>query len=481
MANKAIDKHYLLESLKDFYTTILLTFFQKKLTVTTVPDDPENGDVIIYVGATSGDFVQGHTYKYNLLSDEWADITPAGSGGGTWGTITGTLSDQTDLQTVLDKKASAVELSIRDYNDLSLVDKRDPSKVYFTADKYYAHTVTWNGLTSFDGDDIWTDGTNIYYSNTDDNVNKQYKLNGDTWEVMTWEGYSYVEGHHIWTDGTNIYYSPGGSAQYKLNGTTWENFVFDTTGELAFVISQYIWTDGTNIYSSSGTSHCVLNGTKWERMTWTGLTDFDGEYVWTDGINIYYSMGNVHYKLNGTNWEPISWSGYPDNYFSGKNIWNDGKDCYIGYKNGMSPTVQYRLDGTTWVSITWDAPSTEFGGYYIWKVGNDIYYSYNTTHYKLITDNVANSEAIYYKNVSYAKDKDIILSNTFVANDEYVNINISSLDIAHNNYMFKYFSTVEGMGSKNTSYNSSTGVFTIYFKYDAPSSGTFYIEAHKIS
>ena len=44
MANKAIDKHYLLESLKDFYTTILLTFFQKKLTVNTVPDDPENGD-----------------------------------------------------------------------------------------------------------------------------------------------------------------------------------------------------------------------------------------------------------------------------------------------------------------------------------------------------------------------------------------------------------------------------------------------------
>ena len=79
MANKAIDKSYLLQTLKDFNTKILLMFFQKKLTVTTVPSDPGNGDVIIYVGSTSGNFVQGHTYKYNTSQTSWVDITATGS------------------------------------------------------------------------------------------------------------------------------------------------------------------------------------------------------------------------------------------------------------------------------------------------------------------------------------------------------------------------------------------------------------------
>lgn len=42
-------------------------------------------------------------------SDEWRGtgvLGPASSGGGTWGTITGTLSDQTDLQTALDGKVN---------------------------------------------------------------------------------------------------------------------------------------------------------------------------------------------------------------------------------------------------------------------------------------------------------------------------------------------------------------------------------------
>lgn len=49
--------------------------------------------------------------------------TPSGSGGGgAWGTITGTLSDQTDLQTALDLKANSADLddvaTTGDYNDL---------------------------------------------------------------------------------------------------------------------------------------------------------------------------------------------------------------------------------------------------------------------------------------------------------------------------------------------------------------------------
>ena len=45
-------------------------------------------------------------------------------------------------------------------------------------------TKTWNGLTNFTVANIWTDGVNTYYSNS----NNQYVLNGDTWETKTWNG-----------------------------------------------------------------------------------------------------------------------------------------------------------------------------------------------------------------------------------------------------------------------------------------------------
>ena len=60
---------------------------------------------------------------------------------------------------------------------------------------------------------IWTDGTNIYYSNG----TNQYVLDvaTSTWSVKTWTGFTSFNGSQIWTDGTNIYYS-GASTQYVL-------------------------------------------------------------------------------------------------------------------------------------------------------------------------------------------------------------------------------------------------------------------------
>ena len=71
---------------------------------------------------------------------------------------------------------------------------------------------TWDGLTSFYGSHVWTDGTNIYYSKSD----TQYVLNGDTWEPKTWNGLTSFDGRNIWTDGINIYYSYD-SDQYVIS------------------------------------------------------------------------------------------------------------------------------------------------------------------------------------------------------------------------------------------------------------------------
>ena len=59
--------------------------------------DETSGTILSKIGATGGT-----TY----LQKDGTWTTPAGSGGGAWGSITGTLSSQTDLQTALNAKSS---------------------------------------------------------------------------------------------------------------------------------------------------------------------------------------------------------------------------------------------------------------------------------------------------------------------------------------------------------------------------------------
>lgn len=189
--------------------------------------------------------------------------------------------------------------------------------------------VTWSGLlnnTYIYGDWVWKDNEgNIYHSQEN---YPQYKfLGNDTWERVTW--YKTVggttsefmfNGSYVWTDGTDMYYSQG-YVQFKLNGDTWEQTSW--TGLSSFS-TQNLWKDGEgNIYYSYGTDHYKLNGTTWESMTWTGLTNFYKEYIWHDKLgNTYYSDDTVNnYKLNGTNWEPITWEELSS--FQGRYVWFD--------------------------------------------------------------------------------------------------------------------------------------------------------------
>ena len=48
---------------------------------------------------------------YGRKNGSWVEVTGGGGGGGTWGSITGTLSDQTDLQDALDSKADSEALA----------------------------------------------------------------------------------------------------------------------------------------------------------------------------------------------------------------------------------------------------------------------------------------------------------------------------------------------------------------------------------
>lgn len=60
-----------------------------------------------------------------------------------------------------------------------------------------------------------------------------------------------------------------------------------------------------------------------------------------------------------------------------ENIWTDGDNIYYSYGS-----THYVKNGNTWVTKTWTG-LTDFYGKYIWTDGTNIYYSYQTTHYRL--------------------------------------------------------------------------------------------------
>ena len=154
---------------------------------------------------------------------------------------------------------------------------------------------TWTGLTNFIGRDIWTDGTDIYYSN----YSVHYVLNKSTstWTAKTWTGLTSFNGSNIWTDGTDIYYSSS-SNQYVLDKAT-STWTKKTWSGLTSFDGSYVWTDGTDIYYSSSTTQYVLDKSTstWTAKTWTGLTSLYGSDIWTDGTDIYYSNYSVYYVM----------------------------------------------------------------------------------------------------------------------------------------------------------------------------------------
>lgn len=246
--------------------------------------------------------------------------------------------------------------------------------------------VTWNGLSSFNGKYVWSDGENIYYSYAADH----YVLNKETstWEPKTWEGVTHpvgsecgkFNGDGVWVYGEDIYCftSQGNYPHVLRKGTnTWEPVTWNA--EITPSPSN-MWTDGENIYCAivSGvvTGNFKFNGSDWEQTT-LELVPINhlGSDIWTDGENIYYSNFFTHYILNketGT-WESMTWEGIP--YFSGSAIWIDGEDVYYGFGYVLKKGTNI------WENSTWkNVPTTPLG---LWTDGENVYNSNGSDHYIL--------------------------------------------------------------------------------------------------
>lgn len=231
---------------------------------------------------------------------------------------------------------------------------------------------TWEGayqiVNSYSGSYIWTDGTNIYYSNK----TLQGVLTESGWAVKTWNGLSQFFGSYIWTDGTNIYYS-NTENQFVLNGDTWVTKDWNVTLQYG----SQVWTDGTNIYYSYAKNHYKLVNGVWETKEWQGTTDFTGGYVWTDGTNIYYSYAsNKQFVLKGDTWETNTWN-LNGLALYGDRVWTDGKNIYHSLNSN-----NYMMNNGSWEKITWGG-LTNISGSNIWTDGRGVYYSGGTTQYSL--------------------------------------------------------------------------------------------------
>lgn len=253
----------------------------------------------------------------------------------------------------------------------------DPNSAWVTVNQW--DEKTWSGLSSHDGIDMWSDGTNFYYSNG----YNQYVLDKttETWSPKTWTGLTSFNGRYIWTDGTDIYYS-NGKTQYVLDPSTSTWSSKSWTGLRNFYGS-YVWKSETGgIYYSNASDQYVLNKSenKWVKKTWSGVSQPGGVYIWTDGVNTYYSKTTAQYVLNPSTstWSVKRWTGLTN--FYGQYIWSDGDNIY--YSKGSE---QYVLDKETytWIPKTWPG-LTSFNGQYVWTYDdNNMYYSYGSDQYEL--------------------------------------------------------------------------------------------------
>ena len=287
------------------------------------------------------------------------EITVGGGGGSDYTAGDG-IQINNDVISV-DRAAVQKKLVAGDNIEINPVYEEDP----------YFEQIGAEDWPDMDGEGVWTDGENIYYSWGSDH----YVLDKptSTWSQKTWNGLTNFNGFNVWTDGENIYVSER-SVHYVLDKatSTWSPKTW-TGIDLINFNGRNVWTDGENIYFSDDSDHYVLDKTTstWSPKTWTGLTSFDGNGIWTDGENIYYSNNSDQYVLDRTTstWGPKTWSGLTS--FLGYEVWTDGENIY--HSNN---TIQYVLDKdtSTWNLKTW-RNLTRFNGDNIWTDGENIYYS----------------------------------------------------------------------------------------------------------
>lgn len=244
---------------------------------------------------------------------------------------------------------------------------------------------TWQGMTDFEGKYIWTANDTYYYSDTTKNL----KLVSNTWvNISTFN--EAIDGQDVWTDGTNVYYSQGTGQQYifDTNTETWNNMEWQGYQD---IYGQMIWIRSGEIFFSNGADNFKLNGNLWELFEdFTSEQPINGNQVYSDGESYYYSNTDINMYL-----EYYTWVIKPtDQQIDGNNVWTDGTNLYYS-EQGIQ--LRYNQAQNTWEEQIWDGFIPTLAQE-IWTDGTNIYYSEGTEQWILkeetttytITVNVSN-------------------------------------------------------------------------------------------
>lgn len=288
-------------------------------------------------------------------------------------------------------------------------------------------TVTWQGLSDFKGQNIWTDESNIYYSNANSSYGPvgQYELDqsNSEWVIKNWNGnLTNFSAGSIWTDGENIYYSntisrEGQTGDYVLDQSNSEWVEKDWDG---------VAIDGSAIDFIDDNCFCIcknykvlLNGEWVDRLTdmnpfyiETDFANKTGRQVWTDGVDVYFSLDDQHYIFNSSNqsWEKTSWIITDDNNslsfltFNGENVFSDySHNIYCRANDGYY--YKFSRDGSSyntrkyWFKVDFrygdKMPFSGLDPRYLWTDGMNIYYSDGTIKKVLDQDNHTWTNAAY--------------------------------------------------------------------------------------
>ena len=237
---------------------------------------------------------------------------------------------------------------------------------------------TWTGLTAFSGNNVWTDGVNIFCFDTSSNGTYLLNVDNSSWSLVDNLNMSSFDIDCIWSDGTNTFYS-NGSTQKIFNSVdfSWSNFYFNKV-----IYGDEIWSDGTNIFYSDGSQQCVLDKSTstWSTKTWTGLTSFNGHSVWTLGNSIFYSDGSQQYVLDKSTstWSTKTWTGLTA--FKGVDIWTLFDTAF--YNNAFAGSYVLDKSTSTWSTKTWTGLTPSFA-FNVWSDGVNVFYSVSTSQFVL--------------------------------------------------------------------------------------------------
>ena len=184
----------------------------------------------------------------------------------------------------------------------------------------------------------------------------------------------YFNGDDVWTDGTDIYFNASNCFTYKLDKSTntWsEVYIGLTTGSGHYTV----FKDGNTLYA------CYINGEtfrvyQFDYSTKRFSTYYKQDYptqapdIWYNGGDIYYSMNtgvvgdpahNLIWNRSTHKWEPVPMYFNPSLYGTyglvGNNVWNYKGDSYVGDWGENSQFLRlykFNHSTSTWNETTWN-------------------------------------------------------------------------------------------------------------------------------